>query len=532
MKRTPSQMGPSRPAVPQNMFTRQDTSAGYGLSAGIPWNSSNSGLNFRQGPSLNVPQPRIGGAYTTPNPVLDNNRMMDFASPVSAMTEDFSLRQDELLPDLNTNVGDIAPLPLPSPVITVQPPDDDRKPILAKLGQVLENDIQEFLDAYEARADQDRSFTQEDLVKHFRLTLRSSLDTMTNGGSSCASFIGATSASAPSKPIPNTKALFQCDYKDCKKQTTRLSELKKHKVRHQRPFGCTFDGCFKSFGSKNDWKRHEQSQHEQEDCWRCPICPFVVYHQQENLVNHMVDAHAEYTGREEEAIQIASNNSITRNFQGRLWCGFCNEIIVLEKEKRGVEAINFRFDHVADHFKEKAIQNWIEFGSHGLTKAETQEKARAEAFPTAKNEDDNDGGDAEARNDYVQHQPAGDQTMPSSSSSSSSSSPQSQSETSPNQQNMAPVGSGWDHETFETTPAHQPTSLSQGSAQAHKANKPSNDPNQRQSLAKEAEFVVCCQCWIPYNLALSKRCSDCEHRLCNLCEYGTGRQYMDMDMDM
>ena len=45
--------------------------------------------------------------------------------------------------------------------------------------------------------------------------------------------------------------------------------IRKHMKRHERPYGCTFLACNKTFGSKNDWKRHENSQHFHLETWRC-----------------------------------------------------------------------------------------------------------------------------------------------------------------------------------------------------------------------------------------------------------------------
>ncbi|KIV90235.1 hypothetical protein PV10_07564 [Exophiala mesophila] len=546
MKRTLSHMETSQPAVTQYGLIRQDSSASYEPLAGDSWDFSISGSI--PGPTpLNAPQSRFR-AYTTPNPALDINRMLDFdASPISSNIDVFSSRQDEILPDLSGNVGDIQ---LRSPSIKVHPPDDDQKQFQA-WGQVLENDIQDFLKKFTARADSDRSFSQEDFVKRFRQTLRS-LDDMTNGGSSSACQPGATSASAPSKP---TATVFQCHFPNCGKTTKRHSELKKHILRHQRRFGCTFDGCFKSFGSKNDWKRHEQSQHEQEDSWRCndPECGKVFYHHQEALVKHMAEEH-EYSGREDQATQIAAENRVSRNFQGRIWCGFCNKIIVLKPELRGVEAIAFRFDHIATHFKGEDWQDWTEFSGRGNTKAQIQEMIKAKACSTAKDVDNNNR-DAEARNDDDQHQSTRDQESPSPSPPSSASSlfsspsPQSQSDMKPNQQlcsvdansnvprhSQYSAGAGWDQQMRGTISTRQPKTLTQAPLQDHKTNKTPHDHSQKRRPGKPtaelAEFIVCCQCYVPYNLALSKVCTDCNNHRCNLCELGKGQLDVDMEMEM
>ncbi|KAL4951312.1 hypothetical protein BDW69DRAFT_170355 [Aspergillus filifer] len=52
---------------------------------------------------------------------------------------------------------------------------------------------------------------------------------------------------------------IQCEF--CLKQTRLRCEMKKHQKRHERPYGCTFYQCEKAFGSKADWKCHEQSRH-------------------------------------------------------------------------------------------------------------------------------------------------------------------------------------------------------------------------------------------------------------------------------
>jgi hypothetical protein len=46
--------------------------------------------------------------------------------------------------------------------------------------------------------------------------------------------------------------------------------FRKHMKRHQKPYACTrVPGCDKRFGSKSDWKRHENDQHIQLQFWRC-----------------------------------------------------------------------------------------------------------------------------------------------------------------------------------------------------------------------------------------------------------------------
>jgi hypothetical protein len=138
--------------------------------------------------------------------------------------------------------------------------------------------------------------------------------------------------------------------------------------RHDRPYGCTFLACGKKFGSKNDWKRHESSQHFQIETWRCDgerpeggACSKVCYRKQsfqEHLrkEHHMSDDN-EIVNEKLEACRIG------RNCQDRFWCGFCVNLI--ELKKKGLDAWTERFDHIDDHFMgrngldKQGIQDWI-----------------------------------------------------------------------------------------------------------------------------------------------------------------------------
>ena len=119
--------------------------------------------------------------------------------------------------------------------------------------------------------------------------------------------------------------------------------------RHERPYGCTFLTCNKIFGSKNDWKRHENSQHFHLETWRCDeerleggTCAKVCYRRQ-TFQEHLVKAHQ--MSSESDAIKAKLNSCrIGRNCQSRFWCGFCNHLVDLKK--RGVDAWTERFDHM------------------------------------------------------------------------------------------------------------------------------------------------------------------------------------------
>lgn len=142
--------------------------------------------------------------------------------------------------------------------------------------------------------------------------------------------------------------------------------------RHERPYGCTFLTCNKTFGSKNDWKRHENSQHFQLETWRCDeerleggVCAKVCYRRQ-TFQEHLVKAHQ--LASDSDPIKAKLDNCrIGRNCQSRFWCGFCNKLIDLKR--RGVDAWTERFDHIDDHFMgrhkltKQSIQDWVPMDS-------------------------------------------------------------------------------------------------------------------------------------------------------------------------
>ncbi|KAL9079322.1 MAG: hypothetical protein Q9157_001798 [Trypethelium eluteriae] len=148
----------------------------------------------------------------------------------------------------------------------------------------------------------------------------------------------------------------------CHKQLPRNCELNKHMKRHTRPYGCTFPRCKKRFGSKNDWKRHENSQHFQQETYRCrcrdssgqECC--LVFYEKDIFCTHLLKTHG---CTEDQAKDECRDRHIGRNGQGRFWCGFCRDVIKLDH--RGREAWDERFKHIGDHFnKENAnIQDWL-----------------------------------------------------------------------------------------------------------------------------------------------------------------------------
>lgn len=135
--------------------------------------------------------------------------------------------------------------------------------------------------------------------------------------------------------------------------------------RHNRPYACTFPDCpSQPFGSKNDWKRHENSQHFQLQCWRCHIKSATspskecnrLFYRREKFIAHL-DGYHKVT-KEPEIRAFLKTDEIGRNGQSRFWCGFCREIITLKNS--GMKAWNERFDHIDEwHFKKgENIATW------------------------------------------------------------------------------------------------------------------------------------------------------------------------------
>ncbi|KAI9809030.1 MAG: hypothetical protein M1825_002319 [Sarcosagium campestre] len=154
--------------------------------------------------------------------------------------------------------------------------------------------------------------------------------------------------------------LFRCD--TCGVEKTHRHEMNKHQLRHKKVFACTYAGCKSRFGRKNDWKRHENSQHFQVELWRCrrtvndlsrEECAHVAY-RREQFHQHLKDVHQIATS--ETILEESKACRIGRNLQTQYWCGFCGEIRPLKS--RGLAAWKERFDHIGKHFKESSIDEW------------------------------------------------------------------------------------------------------------------------------------------------------------------------------
>lgn len=149
---------------------------------------------------------------------------------------------------------------------------------------------------------------------------------------------------------------YQCDAANCDKTFARLCELKKHAKRHSKPYGCTYQGCNKRFGSKNDWKRHENSQHFLLEVWKCeePLTNKSsescgkVSHRRETFKDHLI----RYHGLHGRIVDTKLDKCrVGRNCEARFWCGFCEQIV--EIQRKGLGAWTERFNHIDNHIHGK-----------------------------------------------------------------------------------------------------------------------------------------------------------------------------------
>lgn len=176
---------------------------------------------------------------------------------------------------------------------------------------------------------------------------------------------GANVSRKPSsalKPTSVTGGTQKCPYTPCE-FVGRNCDLNKHIKRHLRPFGCTYPKCYKRFGAKSDWKRHENSQHFQQEAYRCDYADvskpketcgqhfYRAEHFQEHLGQHNISS-----AKTKDDLERCK---IGKNCQSQYWCGFCGVIMKLDKKRN--EAWDERFDHIANHFdrEKKCIDNWV-----------------------------------------------------------------------------------------------------------------------------------------------------------------------------
>lgn len=151
----------------------------------------------------------------------------------------------------------------------------------------------------------------------------------------------------------------------CHDPTDERCVFSKHNKRHTRPYGCTYTSCPRRFGSKNDWKRHENNMHWQIEAWKCAeprdnklsgphptkIVDLArlrakaqnktrhqcgqVFYRREQFQAHLEGDHKLKGDDGEYVREQCRTRRIGRNGQKGFWCGFCQTVV--ELKKRGLE---------------------------------------------------------------------------------------------------------------------------------------------------------------------------------------------------
>ncbi|KAL1794987.1 hypothetical protein ACET3X_006803 [Alternaria dauci] len=306
---------------------------------------------------------------------------------------------------------------------------------------------------------------------------------------------------------PNDK---KCPHLHCGVVVARECDLRKHMKRHDRPYGCTYPKCHKRFGAKSDWKRHENSQHFQQEAFRCEeklptgeTCG-VHLHREGAFKNHLEKQHKiAYEGIQKRL----TDSKIGKNCQGSFWCGLCGAVKQL-KERR-IAAWDERFDHIAHHFEKekKSIDEWICAEENRPKKDLLEEKLKCERF------DDEDERDKDCDVDAVGEDDDDDAPQP---------------RPRPPQHNM----SGMPMSVHATTTSPPPPP---GFVKANKRKRSVEEDTYgpRSPKRKQTMLIVnryCCSCRSPCGV-VDVACTSCPHRLCNSCDFQEEEAFMMESMD-
>lgn len=140
-------------------------------------------------------------------------------------------------------------------------------------------------------------------------------------------------------------------------------KFRKHTKRHVKPYGCTYEQCDKRFGSKNDWKRHENSQHYQLELWKCD---------EKSQLDLSERCNKAFNRREQFIMHLSRDHGITdsavverkvedcldgRDCELKFWCGFCKKMV--QVKDKGKKAWLGRINHIDGHFSgQMDISEW------------------------------------------------------------------------------------------------------------------------------------------------------------------------------
>lgn len=137
-------------------------------------------------------------------------------------------------------------------------------------------------------------------------------------------------------------------------------------MRHTRPFHCTDPRCFLSFGSKNDWLRHEDAVHRLPDSYLCTRprsdgskAACNTYFDMQWLFHQHLAGPKHYVP-DAEIGAVMDDMRLGKDGEARFWCGHCRAVVV--NDELGEKAWRTRCKHVGEHVNEAQkcrSQDWV-----------------------------------------------------------------------------------------------------------------------------------------------------------------------------
>jgi hypothetical protein len=190
-----------------------------------------------------------------------------------------------------------------------------------------------------------------------------------------------------------------CSRPECRKGFPRACELRKHVRRHTKPYFCTFHDCSKQLGSRDDWRRHESTQHFLSSRWLCrhPLpdgvssCGHHIFIDPQQLRIHLQGMHAIHDIN--TLSQLQHRYHLGREGNYSFWCGFCSGVIQQDDDFEGMlRPWEARCSHIASHFdkEHRTIDDWVDVDT-GVPRRNCQDRS-SETHEPSGDEDMNGRG--------------------------------------------------------------------------------------------------------------------------------------------
>lgn len=388
-------------------------------------------------------------------------------------------------------------------------------------GDVNVGSLKEFLEPFTAKADDDPAKRR---MKSILTNALLSLGSTTGDASSAASnTVASTDQFIEEYSDAGKKTMFRCKWSKCnssKKEWKLRSEIKKHMKRHSKPYGCTFDKCYRQFGSKSDWVRHETKRHSQQESWRCVlnnprIAPGVqpcrkLFWSKQHFAAHLGDVHKLTKDNEPEEFTLQlTKQHINANFQPQYWCGFHKSIIRLAK--KGKEGIHERYNHIDHHLTSEGLfmDDWVP--AHGIiSRGKLRDKSppRQGQLPD-ENEDDGD---------VSPHVPTSEESNSSNDASESPPPAILPSERPPSQLRQQQSIRQVSQQPQSRPPHNAPLAIQPHAGQKRTASAAGLESSAPRRVRRQATFWRCHACQYKNLLATSPACV-CSHEKCQMCTH-------------